>query len=149
MWSLLLRGVKHLKSGAPGGVPGSMTEALSQVSLRAGHFAAALSIKPPQFERMYFTMKCANGEEAALFFCRRLVEAAEGDLLKSRQIIQHKIVTEKPAGDNAGALKRQMAVSFDVLAETYARVCREFKEDIRRSEVRSQKPETGNQKPEM
>ena len=106
-----------------------MTEALSQTSLRSSAFAAALGVKPPQFEPMYFSVDYKTGHEAALFFCRRLIEAAEGDLSKSRQIIQQKILLEKPnsAGNDAVFLKRQMAFSFEVLADTYSRACQEFK----------------------
>lgn len=128
VWSLFMRGIRHLKEGAPASQPGSMTEALSQASLRSSTFAAALGVKPPQFEQMYFSIDYTNGHEAALFFCRRLIEAAEGDLSKSRQIIQQKILTEKPSGTpDAEALKKQMAFSFNVLAETYGRACRDLK----------------------
>jgi hypothetical protein len=128
VWSLFLRGVRHLKDGAPAHQPGSMTEALSQASLRSSAFAAALGVKPPQFEQMYFSVDYTTGQEAALFFCRRLVEAAEGDLSKSRQIIQQKILAEKPSGViDGGTLKRQMAISFDVLAETYSHACHDLR----------------------
>src|SRR3990167_9404921 len=45
VWSLLLRGIQHLKNGAPGDQPGAITEALSRMSLRSGSFAAALGVK--------------------------------------------------------------------------------------------------------
>jgi hypothetical protein len=122
-WSLFLRGVQHLKDGAPGGGPGAMTEALARTSLRASDLAAALGVRPPQFEPLYFNVDYTTGAEAVLFYCRRLAEAAAGDFPKSRQIIQQKILAEKPP---AGELKTQMALSFDVLAETYERICREF-----------------------
>jgi hypothetical protein len=123
-WSLFLNGIRHLKDGAPDGQPGAMTEALSRASLRASPFAAALGIRPPHFEPLYFSVDYTTGAEAALFLCRRLVEAAAADFPKSRQIIQQKILSEKPAVDT---LKEQMALSFDVLAETYERVCGELK----------------------
>src|SRR5262245_21133555 len=56
VWSLFLQGIRHLKDGAPDHQPGSMTEALSRASLRSGAFAAALGVKPPQFEQMYFSV---------------------------------------------------------------------------------------------
>ncbi len=124
VWSLLLHGVRHLKDGAPDGQPGTMTEALSKASLRASALAAALGVRPPQFEPIYFTVDYTTGHEAALFFCHRLAEAAAGDLSKSRQLIQQKIVAEKPETET---LKKQMAAAFDVLAETYGRLCHEFK----------------------
>ena len=124
VWSLFLNGIRHLKNGAPDGQPGSMTEALSRASLRASSFAAALGIRPPQFEPLYFSIDYTTGHEAALFLCHRLIESAEGDFPKSRQIIQQKILIEKPAVE---ALKEQMALSFDVLAGTYMRVCGEIK----------------------
>ena len=125
-WSLLLQGVRHLKSGAPGNRPGSMTEALSRASLRSSALAAALGVRPPQFEQIYFSVDYTSGEEAALFLCNRLIEAAEGDMAKSRQLIQQKILAEKPAE----ALKKQMALSFDVLAKMYAEACGELKTEL-------------------
>ena len=124
VWSLFLNGIRHLKNGAPNERPGSMPEALSRTSLRASPFAAALGIRPPQFEPIYFTIDYTTGHEAVLFLCRRLIEGSESDFAKSRQIIQQKILTEKPA---EGVLKEQMALSFDVLAETYLRACSEIK----------------------
>jgi hypothetical protein len=87
---------------------------------------------------MYFSIDYTTGREAALFFCLRLVDAAKGDLSKSRQIISQKIMTEKPGGafgaaageNDLDTLKKQMAFSFNVLAETYERACREFKADL-------------------
>ncbi len=124
VWSLFINGICHLKDGAPDGQPGSMAEALTRTSLRASPFAAALGIRPPQFEPLYFSIDYTTGHEAALFLCHRLIESAEGDFPKSRQIIQQKILIEKPAVE---ALKEQMALSFDVLAGTYMRVCGEIK----------------------
>jgi len=124
-WSLFLNGIRHLRNGAPDGQPGSMHESLSRASLRASPLAAALGIRPPQFEPLFFSIDYNTGEEAAIFLCRQLVEAAEADFPKSRQLIQQKILAEKPAVDT---LKEQMALSFDVLAQTYERVCGEIKE---------------------
>ncbi len=138
-WSLFLNGVFHLKNGAPGNRPGSMIEALARASLRSSAFAAALGIRPPQFEPIYFSVDYATGHEAAVFFCRRLVEAAEGDLAKSTQIIRQKITLEKPVTAfgtdivhpvTVDILKRQMVFSFNVLAETYGQACREFKSSL-------------------
>lgn len=137
-WSLFLRGVSHLKNGAPGNQPGSITEALSRMSLRSSTLAASIGIKPPQFEPLYFSVNYTAGDEAALFFCRRLIEAATGDLLKSRQIIHQKMMREKPDAafgdgadlENIKALKRQMAFSFNVLADAYSHACHDFKETL-------------------
>lgn len=126
-WSLFLNGIRHLKDGAPNGQPGAMTEALSRTSLRASPFAAALGIRPPQFEPIYFSIDYTTGAEAALFLCRRLVEAAEADFPKSRQLIQQKILAEKPT---VNTLKEQMALSFDVLTGTYVKVCGELKSTL-------------------
>ena len=137
-WSLLRRGIQHLKNGAPDNQPGAITEALSCASLRSSSLAAALGVKPPQFEQIYFSVDYTTGGEAALFFCRRLIEAAEGDLSKSKQIISQKIMQEKPTRafgaiadeKDVSAMKRQMAFSFNVLAETYIHACRDFKSAI-------------------
>ena len=127
IWSLFLNGIRHLKDGAPNGQPGSMPEALARASLRASSLAAALGVRPPQFEPIYFTIDYTTGREAALFLCRRLMEGLEIDFAKSRQIIQQKILAEKPA---EGALKEQMALSFDVLAEAYLWACNELKSTL-------------------
>jgi hypothetical protein len=137
-WSLFQRGIRHLQNGAPRNQPGSITEALSRMSLRSSSFAAALGVKPPQFEQIYFSVDYTTGHEAALFFCHRLIEAAEGDLSKSKQIIHLKLMSETPSaafGGNANqsdlqVLKRQMAFSLNVLAETYGLACHEFKENL-------------------
>jgi hypothetical protein len=126
-WSLFLNGIQHLKSGAPEGGPGSMPEALSRTSLRASSLAAALGISRPQFEPIYFTINYTTGAEAALFLCRRLVDGAEADFPKSRHLIQQKILAEKPSID---ALKEQMALSFDVLADAYEQVCGEIRGEL-------------------
>ena len=97
-WTLLAKGLRHLKDGAPGGNAGSMAEALSRASLRSSALASSLGVKAPQFEQMYFNAEYANGHEAAVFYTKRLVEAAEGDFSKSKQIIQQKIYSEKPFG---------------------------------------------------
>jgi len=97
-WQLLAKGLRHLKDGAPGGNPGSMAEALSRASLRNASLASSLGVKPPQFEQMYFNAEYSSGHEAAVFYTKRLIEAAEGDFSKSRQIIQQKIFSEKPFG---------------------------------------------------
>lgn len=97
-WELLAKGLRHLKDGAPGGQAGSMAEALSRASLRSSALASSLGVKAPQFEQMYFNAEYANGHEAAVFYTKRLIEAAEGDFSKSKQIIQQKIYSEKPFG---------------------------------------------------
>mgnify|MGYP007088348916 CR=1 FL=1 len=97
-WGLLAKGIRHLMDGAPGGAPGSMTEAISRASLRSSALASSVGVKPPQFENMYFDVDYTNGHEAAIFDCKRLVDSAGGDMAKSRQIIQQKILTEKPVG---------------------------------------------------
>src|SRR5262249_29618401 len=61
VWSLFIGGIHHLKEGAPGNQPGTMTEALSRVSLRASPFAAALGIRPPHFEPLYFSIDYTTG----------------------------------------------------------------------------------------
>jgi len=123
-WSLFLNGIRHLHNGAPDGQPGSMHEALSRVSLRSSPLAAALGVSPPHFEPIYFSVDYTTGAEATLFLCRRLIEAAEADFPKSRTLIQQKILAEKPS---MNALKEQMAMSFDVLARVYEKVCGEMK----------------------
>lgn len=97
-WELLARGLRHLKDGAPNGQPGSMAGALSRASLRNSALASSLGVKAPQFEQMFFQVEYSTGHEAALFYTKRLIEAAEGDFSKSRQIIQQKISSEKPFG---------------------------------------------------
>lgn len=127
-WTLLLNGVSHLKSGAPGRLPGALNEALSKASLRASPLAAALGVKPPQFEPILLGADYADGREAALFLCGKLLDGALEDFEKSRRALQQKILAEKPAEE----LKRQMALSCDALTESYARVCAALREDLRK-----------------
>lgn len=135
-WALLQSGVLHLKNGAPGNQPGSMAEALSKASLRRSSLAAALGIKPPQFEQIYFPADFSTGHEAAIFFCARLSEAVEGDILKSRQILQQKVY----AADTAATLnlpdreredfRRQTVTAFNMLVKSHAAVCRAFRAEL-------------------
>lgn len=170
-WALLSNGIRHLMDGAPGGAPGSMTGALSKASLRSASLAASVGVKPPQFQHMYYDVDYTTGHEAAIFDCKRLIEAAEGDLAKSRQIIQQKILTEKPVGafgvmtdipdpelrdlfgkvaqsmgvsvdaagferpkvpddavskENLTAMRKQMVLSFNMLSDAYADVCKKL-----------------------
>src|SRR5262245_38819405 len=74
VWGLFLSGIRHLKSGAPGGGAGALTEALARTSLRAGTLAASLGVAVPQFEQLSVDAKPASGYDAAIFSCRRLVE---------------------------------------------------------------------------
>ncbi len=127
VWVLFHGGIRHLKNGAPEGQPGSMAEAVARVSLRASPFAAALGIPAPQFEQVPFGVDYTDGRDATFFLCHRLVEAAESDFPKSRQIIQKKILDEKPSVEE---LKEQMALSFNVLAEVYTGICAEMKESL-------------------
>lgn len=138
-WLLINGAVCHLKDGAPGHTAGSMAEALSKISLRSSSLAASLGVKPPQFEQMLFQVDYTDGHEAAVFLCRRLIDAAEGDISKSRQIIAQKIFMEKPelsaafaqiSKDEIIALKKQMALSFDLLLETYTRACRDMQKEL-------------------
>ncbi|MDE2337309.1 MAG: hypothetical protein KGL10_08350 [Alphaproteobacteria bacterium] len=129
VWTLFHGGIRHLKNGAPDGGPGTMTEAISRVSLRAAPLAAALGIPPPHFEQVLLGVDYADGRAAAFSLCRHLIGAAENDFPKSRQIIQQKILAEKPPVDE---VKEQMALSFGVLAETYLRACGEMKEELDR-----------------
>jgi hypothetical protein len=170
-WALLASGIRHLMDGAPGGAPGSMTSALSKASLRSSSLASSVGVKPPQFQHMYYDVDYTTGHEAAIFDCKRLIEAAEGDLPKSRQIIQQKILTEKPVGafgvmtdipdpelrdlfgkvaqqlgvsaevvglerpkvpddavskENLTAMRKQMVLSFNMLSDSYAEVCKKL-----------------------
>lgn len=137
-WALLRNGVLHLKEGAPGGAPGSMAEALSRASLRRSALAAALGVKPPQFEQIFLPADFSTGAEAALYFCRRLCDAALGDLSKSRQLLHQKILAKNAlsAFALAGAertqddLRRQIALSFDALTSAYPDVCKDFRTSL-------------------
>jgi hypothetical protein len=125
-WALFMNGITHLKEGAPGGQPGSVSEALSRTSLRASPFAAGLGVKPPQFEQLFFSIDYTNGHEAALFFCQKLAEAAENDIPKSRQVIQQKILAEK----QPEFLKLHMGATCDALVENYIRCCQDLKSGL-------------------
>jgi hypothetical protein len=94
-WGLFAKALRHLKNGAPHEQAGSMTGALSRLSLRSSSFAASMGVKVPQFEQLYFPVEYSSGQEAALFLSRRLVEAAEGDVSKSKQLILGALLGEK------------------------------------------------------
>lgn len=124
-WRLVLQGMQYLKDGAPGGKPGSVAAAMSLASLRSGAFAAAIGVRPPQFEQLPFSADYTPGQEEALFFARRLIEAAEADLAESRKIICKRMSQEDPES-GIGIPKEQMVFLFNILAEAYGRVCRDF-----------------------
>lgn len=112
-WTLLQKGISHLKDGGIGGAPGLMSAALAKASLRNSSLAASLGVKPPAFEQMPHRVTYTTGYEEALFHATRLIDAARGDMAKSKQIIHHKIHTEDPAaafghmtGLNDPALKK-------------------------------------------
>lgn len=127
VWTLLEAGVFHLQCGAPDGQPGTLAEALSRASLRAAPLAAALGVKPPQFEPILLPARPAAGDEAAGFLCRKLLDAAEEDFPKSRKVLQQKILAEKPGN----GLKEHMAIAFDALTEAYPRACADLKSILR------------------
>lgn len=121
-WSLFLSGILHLKDGAPERQPGSIPGALTRASLRSSAIAAALGVRPPVFEPVYVSIDGKTGKDCAMLFCRRLVEGAESDLVKSRKILRQRMAMEHPQlkGDHAHAVKRQMAFSLNILSESYA-----------------------------
>lgn len=109
---LLRAGVLHLKSGA-------LNEALSKASLRSCALAAALGLRTPKFEPVYFNVDDADGARAALFLCEKLLEGARADFDRSRALLQQKILSEKPPEP----LKLQMAASCEALSVAYAEAC--------------------------
>ncbi|MBI1215580.1 MAG: hypothetical protein GC185_07165 [Alphaproteobacteria bacterium] len=92
-WSLFGKGLRHLKEGAPGGKPGLFTEALSKTSLRNAAIANGFNVKPPKYEAGYTNYEFDTGAAEAVFYARRLIEAAEEDLPKSTKAVQDKIAT--------------------------------------------------------
>jgi len=122
-FSLFLQSVSHLKSGAPDNRMGLMTTAASKASLRSSSLAASIGVTPPEFEQIYFSIDYKNGYEAAVFFCDKLFNVAEGDFQTSKSVIYKKISDDK-ADD---ILKKQIAFSFNVLSETYLSICNELK----------------------
>ncbi len=150
-WSLLLKGIKHLQNGAPGSKPGMLAEALTRASLRSSGLAAALGVKPPHFEQMYFAVDYTTGHEAALFLCRRLLENAENDLHKSKRLINQRMRAGTPddaidadiSRQDIEALRRQVGLSFNVLANTYATVCHDFGDMLNTVQPPTAKPSQG------
>lgn len=98
-WRLFQNGIRHLKNGAPGGEPGSLPGALEKITVRRSSLASGLGVKPPAFEASdeFSVPEFESGREEALFFARRLVEAAMGDLEKSRKTIGNGLATQNPA----------------------------------------------------
>lgn len=168
-WTLLFRGISHLRDGAPGNAPGSMTEALSKTSLRSSALAAGLGVPAPQFELVASLATHASGNDEALYLCKRLIEAAEGDISKSRQLVQERIFSDSLAGafgaipaledtslrgifaaleplgakkpasetplissESLSSARKQVAMSFNALLESYAAACRTLHEELDR-----------------
>lgn len=125
-WQLLLRGILHLKNGAPDGGAGSMAEALSRASLRSSPLAASLGIRPPQFEQMPFPADFTDGAEAARFLCRELAKAARQDLPRSKDLMTKRIFAEKPDP----AIKLEMARTLDTLAAAYDLACLDLSKSL-------------------
>lgn len=151
-WSLLKSGILHLQSGAPGGKAGSMSGALTKASLRASALAAALGIPKPEFEAILLPVDgYSTGQEAAVFLCRRLSEAAEADLTASKTLINKKI----QEGANADPLdfttttkereemKRQVIFSFNMLTAAYSCVCGDLRDMLDGLTPPTQKPKQG------
>jgi hypothetical protein len=114
-WSLLGKGLRHLKSGAPGGKPGLFTEAVSRASLRNAPLAASYNVAVPKFESVYINLEFDSGAAEAVFYARRLLEALEADRDKSTQILQNHIA----ASDAAAAFGVPNAVTDPELSKIF------------------------------
>lgn len=122
--SLLRHGFAHLRDGAPGGQPGSLTQALSHASLRSAPLAAAIGLQAPQFEQVAFTALCTSGFEEAVFFSRRLVEAAEADFDVSKKLMQRAVHGARSDANpllQDAQFRKQVALSLNTLIEAYGR----------------------------
>jgi hypothetical protein len=97
VWSLFRNGLIHLKEGGVNGQAGMITAALTKTSLRSTALASSLGVQPPHFEPLPHAVTYKTGYEEAVFFMTRLIEAAKGDLDKSRQMIRQKIRTADPS----------------------------------------------------
>lgn len=126
-WRLFRDGVSSLKKG-------SLGDAVSRASLRSSPFAASLGIKPPLFEQIYATVGDGRGWEAALFSARRLIEAAEGDIPKSHQVMQQMIHLETPletaSREDILLIKKQITLSMNMLVASYADVCKIMRKEL-------------------
>jgi hypothetical protein len=90
-WTLFRAGVAHLKDGGWRGAPGELEDAVSKASLRNSSTARGLALKAPEFMQEYYELDHASGDLEALFFCRRLLEAAAADADKSAKMIQRAV----------------------------------------------------------
>lgn len=98
-WRLIADGIRHLKSGAPQGKPGSLPGALEKISLRRSALASGLGIRPPQYVASdeFQPPEFESGREEALFFSKRLVEAALDDMERSRKAMGSGLATQNAA----------------------------------------------------
>jgi hypothetical protein len=105
VWELFVKGLQHLKNGGIEYAPGSITGALSIVSLRNTALAQTLGLKKPHFEAILLNVDYKNGQEAACAEIRRLADAAQSDAVKSLQLIQYRI------------FEADLSPAFGILAE--------------------------------
>jgi hypothetical protein len=91
VWGLFIKGLQHLNNGGIEYAPGSMTGAISIISLRNTALSQTLGLKKPQPETILLNVDYKNGQAAAYAEIRRLALAAQGDAVKSLQLITHRI----------------------------------------------------------
>jgi hypothetical protein len=121
--SLFAKGIGALKTDGLAG-------ALTKVSLRSTTLAVTLGVTAPQYEQIPAYIEYTSGFEAGIFWSKRLIEAAEGDIAKSTQVLQQKLYAEKLREEEDPGFKKQMAVSLNTLVKAYINVCRDLKKEI-------------------
>lgn len=123
-WRLLSEGIRHLKSGAPQGKPGSLPGALEKISVRKSALASGLGIKPPQYVASdeFEIPEFDRGREEALFYSRRLLEAALDDMERSRKVMGNGIATQNAADAfgtaNNGPNDAELAKIFEAVMKS-------------------------------
>lgn len=128
---LLTDAIMHLRNGGQNSDGGLLTTALAKASLRSSALASSLGVLPPKYEQAVFVADHTSPHDEAVFLCKRLLEAAKGDIIKSRQLLGQKIFVDTAHGQNATPeLRQNMAQSFNALIGAYEMVCNTLYADI-------------------
>ncbi|MEZ0224661.1 MAG: hypothetical protein ACAH83_08920 [Alphaproteobacteria bacterium] len=160
VWTLFKSGIQHLKDGGQRNTAGSFANAVTKASLRSAPMAAVLGVRPPKFDENYYDVEFDSGAAEAVFFSRRLLEAAAADAPQSQKFIRQNLALSTPltmpdkqdgvsdpelkgvfdAAQKSGgsreedsimaSIRRQAVLSYNVICEVYAPAAAMLKGEI-------------------